>query len=159
MASIYGLLDTQGRLRYIGKANNPAERLKSHMREATRRDYPLHRWLRKHGAPTMIVLVENSADWREDEKTLIAGFREQGEPLLNVADGGDQPHTTTEHLRTNALTLNRRLKSDPVLERVRKLKAEIGRAASKGWLTEAQRAKGREIAAIRPDLFGSWSTL
>lgn len=37
MASIYGLYGADGRLRYIGKAENPANRIKSHMRDARRR--------------------------------------------------------------------------------------------------------------------------
>lgn len=96
MAAIYGLYAPDGELIYIGKANNPAKRLSSHSRDASRRHTPLYNWMRKHGAPEMRVLVSDCADWRDDERRLIAEARARGECRLNVADGGDEPHCPTE---------------------------------------------------------------
>jgi len=102
VGSIYGLYDTEGNLRYIGKANNPVKRLDGHMREAKRRDYPVYRWINKHGRPELRILSENCADWRIEERRLIAEARARGEKLLNVADGGDEPFCSPEVRVSNA---------------------------------------------------------
>lgn len=109
-ASIYGLYDKAGRLRYIGKANNPVERLKGHMRDGRKRKTPLYDWIRKHGEPEMRVLESDCVDWKEAERRLIREARERGEKLLNLADGGDQPFCPTEVRSENAKKLNRRFK-------------------------------------------------
>lgn len=89
MAHIYGLYDSRGNLRYIGKANDPDKRLSSHMRDMRRRDTPLYRWMRENGKPVMRVLEHNCSDWQRSEKELIAHFRKIGCDLLNIADGGN----------------------------------------------------------------------
>jgi hypothetical protein len=49
-AEIYGLLDPRdGKLRYIGKAVCAAKRLKSHLRDARKRDTPVYRWINELG--------------------------------------------------------------------------------------------------------------
>jgi hypothetical protein len=101
MASIYGLYDCDGALRYIGKANDPAKRLKGHMRDRQRRRSPLYDWLNKHGLPEMRVIEQDCADWCEAERRLITDARVRGEKLLNVADGGDEPHCPVEVRRRN----------------------------------------------------------
>lgn len=101
MAAIYGLYDLHGRLRYIGKANDPVARIRSHMRDSKRRKTPLYDWIRKHGEPVMRVLEDNCCDWREAERRLIAEAKARGERLLNLAAGGDEPHCPKEVRKEN----------------------------------------------------------
>lgn len=94
---IYGLLDpVTGELRYIGKANNAAKRLKSHLRDMKRRKSPLYGWLGKLDQPPNIKILERTLDWKEAERRLIAEYRGKGERLLNLADGGDEPFCPKE---------------------------------------------------------------
>jgi hypothetical protein len=88
MAEIYGLFDPEtGALRYIGKANNSAKRLKQHLREYRRSKTPVYAWIgklvRKGLSPEMRVL-ETADDWREAERRLIADARARGVRILNV---------------------------------------------------------------------------
>jgi len=94
IAHIYGLYDANGRLRYVGKAKDPHSRLVGHMRASkTRktRKTPLYDWIRKHGQPELRVVEANCKNWQEAERRHIREAREAGLPLLNVADGGDEP--------------------------------------------------------------------
>ncbi|MDH1341897.1 GIY-YIG nuclease family protein [Ectopseudomonas oleovorans] len=95
MVAIYALCDPgTGEIRYVGKASDPAARLKSHLRDARRRATPVYRWINKLGRssqqPTMRVLVWTD-DWRTDERRQITILRAEGCRLLNVAEGGDEP--------------------------------------------------------------------
>lgn len=131
--AIYGLFDDAGRLRYIGKANDPEARLKGHMRDARRRDTPLYRWIRKNGTPQMRVIARED-DWRWAERVLVAGFRAQGCDLLNVAEGGDEPHCPTEVRARNGRDNARAVHDDPArkAEWRRKHMAGCARRSMKG---------------------------
>lgn len=94
--AIYGLIDPRtGGVRYVGKANSPEQRLRSHIRDARRRNSPVHCWIRKLAEngqrPAITVLEWADGDWRAAERRLIAQFRAAG-PMLNVANGGDEPY-------------------------------------------------------------------
>lgn len=108
---IYGLVDPRdGRVRYIGKANDTRKRLAGHLRDARRRSTPVYAWVRKLGAlglkPEARVLERVEGDgWKDAERRLIAEHRALG-PLLNVADGGDEPACPIEVRRANAARLN-----------------------------------------------------
>lgn len=100
--SIYALACVKtGEIRYIGKANNPDQRLKAHMKDSLRRDTPLYRWIRKHGQPELIIVQRNCEDWRTAERREILRLRAKGFRLLNVADGGDQPYCPTSVRQSN----------------------------------------------------------
>jgi predicted GIY-YIG superfamily endonuclease len=179
MAYIYGLCDADGTVRYIGKANNVEKRLASHMREKDRRDYPVYRWLRKNGRPKIVVLHECGLDedWREVERRLIAEARARGEKLLNVADGGDEPHCPPEVRQANSQQLQAHLAMHPekratagraaALARTRtpeakelwKLKKDLGLLLKQGFLSNAKRAQLREAAARRPDIFACFANI
>ena len=111
-ATIYALVDPRDQsVRYIGKANDPAKRLASHMRDSTRRDTPVYRWIRKLAAlgmsPTMEVIVTCSVeDWPAMERRAIATLRAAGARLLNVAEGGDEPYCSPEVRKQNARVMN-----------------------------------------------------
>lgn len=150
MPSIYGLYDGQGRLRYIGKANDPTARLASHMRDMKRRHGPLQNWLRKHGIPEMRVLISDSADWRNDEKMLIAEARTRGEKLLNVAEGGDEPYCPIEVRAANGAAIAKAIHSDAKRRRFWELKRSLGEAVRRGFASQTLIERMKR----RPDVFG-----
>lgn len=158
MPSIYGLFDTDGNLRYIGKANDPAQRLRSHMRER-RRKTPLYDWLKKHGQPEMRVLEEGCTDWRASERRLIAEARLRGDRLLNIAEGGDEPHCPPEVRARNGANTVKAIQSDPVARFIWNAKRTLGKALKDGCVRNSTRAKMREAARLRPDMFGAWASI
>lgn len=162
-AEIYALSDPiTGQLRYIGKANDSAERLKSHLRDANRRDTPVYRWIRKltnKGLAPAVKVLEVTHDWQESERRLIALSRARGDKLLNVADGGDEPACSTAVRSSNAVALNQRLAADPLAKRVRDIKRAMMTAANLGQLPDTVVAKLHLAASKRPDLFGCFSAI
>ncbi len=158
-AEIYGLYDSSGALRYIGKADNSLKRLASHMRDSRRRETPLYRWIRKNGVPEMRVLECTEGDWRECEKRLIREARERGEKLLNVAEGGDEPHCSPEVRTRNGHELNRRLDSDPKARKLQQIKRQVANGLKHGHLGEGAKQRFRDLAAYRPDLFSCWKNI
>lgn len=165
MVEIYGLFDPEtDELRYIGKANNSAKRLKGHLRDARRRRTPVYDWinsLAKRGLfPFMRVLSTVSEEhWKHEEKRLIFESRLTAPKLLNLADGGDQPKCSTEQRSRNGFSTAKALHSDPVKKRIWKLKQMLGFAIKKGHISNEAIAKLRESAKKRPDLFGCWANL
>lgn len=159
LPSIYGLLDADGEIRYIGKANVPLARLKTHMLDAPRRDTPVYRWIREIGLPRMVIIAENVEDWESVERSLIAEHRAKGCRLLNVADGGEQPFCPSEVRASNGRAVSRAIHSDPARKRVWEIKHAISIAMRDGFVTDVMKDKMRMIAAKRPDLFGSWSAV
>lgn len=101
-AEIYALIDPRdGAVRYIGKANDSAKRLMSHIRDSRResRRTPVYVWMRKLTKLGMVpgfTVLEVTADWKEVERRYIAEARARGDRLLNVADGGDEPYCPPE---------------------------------------------------------------
>lgn len=160
MASIYALCDAAGEVRYIGKANNPTDRLKRHMREARlgRRNYPLYAWLRKHGQPELRILEAACPDWKEAEIRLIAAHKPSGK-LLNVAAGGDEPSCSTEVRRANAHALNAALKDNPLRARLRRLKIDLANSRKRGYMSDDLRDKLRRWAKERPKLCGEYADI
>ena len=114
---IYGLYDPRdGELRYVGKANDAKKRLVSHIRDSRHRKTPVYCWIRKlqsmNLAPEMRVIEAVAADrWEDAERRLISA--NSSAKLLNVAEGGGQPHcplaTRQQNGRKNAESLH----SDP----------------------------------------------
>ena len=174
-AYIYGLFDSSGALRYVGKANNAEKRLQSHMRDVRRRPTPLYSWIRKHGKPEMRVLrVCTDQDWREAEREIIAAARARGDRLLNVADGGDEPFCSTETRRENgrrmrfhpACIANRKANGAKVAERMRnddrayrlkEIKRRLSDALVRGHLSDFAKDCMRECYRADPAGFRSWS--
>lgn len=105
---IYALHDTvTNEVCYIGKAKNPEQRLTQHMRDSLRRHTPVCLWLRACRSanirPRVTVLAScDPVDWDREERRHIAYGRRMGWPLLNVADGGAEPHCSTEQRSANA---------------------------------------------------------
>lgn len=157
-ASIYALLDAEGNVRYIGKANNPAKRLASHMRDSKRRNTPLYAWIRKHGLPKMVVLIHNCDNWKDAEIKAISDARASGANLLNLARGGDEPmcpkHIRAENGR-NTVALRT---SSPRKAKIYQLKRDLGQCIKKG-ISHELKAKIRAAAITHPDFFSQWASI
>ena len=125
--AIYALSDPRtGEVRYIGKANNPCARLKSHIRDSRRRNTPVYCWIRhlhNSGIAPVMSVMEWAQDWREAEKRQISAHRANGARLLNVADGGDEPFCSTEQRKRNGANSAR--KRDKTTWAVRRMVGQL----------------------------------
>lgn len=160
MASIYALVDAvSGETRYIGKANNPEKRLKSHMRDSIRRDTPVYRWIRKNGPPKMVVLIQDSDNWVEDETRIIAQYKKDGANLLNVAIGGDQPFCSTETRAENGRKNSKARVDTDQKRRLYNLRRNMGISLKRGYVSEQTKEKLRLLARLYPADFGEWAQI
>jgi len=90
---LYVLVDPRdGRVRYLGKSDNPFDRLKEHLRDRK----PSHKvnWIRQLRAEKLIPFVElldevPEADWGFWEREYLRVFRAVGVPLTNQTPGGE----------------------------------------------------------------------
>jgi hypothetical protein len=180
---IYALQDpiTES-IRYIGKAKNPAERLKKHLaelRSSRRSHYPVYQWMNKLSRegllPKLIVLASSiSDDWQILETEMISQHRQElGRELLNVADGGDQPCISDEQRKVNALKMNAVLdargrhspiKKGSTLARAHYLKKRVAYYINRIDSMPKDKAESflnklRDAGAKRPDLFGEYRYL
>jgi len=91
---IYGLVDPRdGRIRYIGKADNPVYRYRKHCERLRGHTHKVN-WIRallNLGLKPVLVFLEqtNRYCWQEAEQFQIAFFRERGFDLTNSTNGGD----------------------------------------------------------------------
>lgn len=94
---IYELIDPETKEpRYIGKTNNPSNRLKKHLNECNKVDIytPKNKWLSylkdKGLTPIMNIIEETENDnINELEIEYIKNYREKYPNLTNATDGGD----------------------------------------------------------------------
>lgn len=92
---IYALKDPRdGRVRYIGKANDPEVRLKEHLRISCRKNTHCQNWISSLLAqsfyPVLETLDEVPADkWKFFERAYIKLYRDLGFDLTNTTEGGD----------------------------------------------------------------------
>lgn len=88
---IYALCEPGTRtIRYIGKANNPQQRLQRHISTSTKKNHHLGRWIRKVKTPFLLVLKEiPKNDWQSWEQCYIRNARMLGFSLVNVTEGGE----------------------------------------------------------------------
>jgi group I intron endonuclease len=90
---IYGLHLGDRRYRYIGLTTKGASyRLAGHISSSKTLKYPLYRWISKHGSESIhidVIEVCHQNDLADREKYWIAFYREVGNTLLNLTDGGD----------------------------------------------------------------------
>ena len=74
-----------GRLFYIGKGCG------ERYRKSDNRNRHWHRVVKKHGMePKILAIWDSEKDALDHEKLLISIFRELGEPLTNITDGGEE---------------------------------------------------------------------
>ena len=96
MPYIYILRDPRdNRVRYVGKANDIAQRMKQHL-HCARHHHKTHRdnWIRSlllaGHKPTADILEEVSVDgWADAERHWIAHYLAMGMPLTNMTSGGE----------------------------------------------------------------------
>lgn len=93
---IYSLTDPRdGRVRYVGKANDIKRRMYDHVYAAlhsSKRNYRTN-WIRAlvecGQMPQLCILEEGEGAWAEAEKKWIKTFRDAGYELVNATDGGE----------------------------------------------------------------------
>ena len=96
-AYIYALSDPRdGRVRYVGKTNNPKRRFESHIYDMHGANPRKENWikglLRLDLKPDMSILEECAdGEWEYRERHWIAEYRKQHDDLTNLTDGGDSP--------------------------------------------------------------------
>ena len=163
---IYALCDPRdGIVRYIGKANNPQNRLAQHLKEL-RRKSPLYSWIAKlrklNTIPQLKILcICNLNKWEEVERNEIAKARLINSKLLNLADGGNAPKCPRSVCAENGRRTSALRKSYPesAMTRLWKLKQMMGVSIKHGWVCEDTKIKLRLAAQKYPELFGAWATL
>lgn len=166
---IYGLYDPESwELRYIGKANNSAKRLKTHIYESRREKRPVCLWvaglIAGGKAPGLEVLeTVLAAEWKAAERRLIAEHRKTAN-LLNLAPGGDMPSMSLEQRTQAGIRLNEQMRKNPArLEWVRakrdmaKLYNKLSKQPDISSYTMRLHMKCR--AACQPELYGEWAAL
>ena len=92
---IYCLIDPRdNQIRYIGKSNNPKQRLKNHCNPARYRPTHKFNWIRKlrqlELKPILKILEEVDIEiWKQKEKYWIDFYKSEGCNIVNYTDGGD----------------------------------------------------------------------
>jgi hypothetical protein len=111
---IYALHDPRDwSIRYVGKANNPASRLKIHAGKdayAGMRTFIKELSLSGLSPSISILQICSQSQWPFWEKFWIATARASGADLLNRASGGNAPPTINEARRGQRLSLEHREK-------------------------------------------------
>lgn len=122
---IYVLIDPRdNEVRYVGKSNNPPQRLKEHLRQS-KTTYK-GRWIAKLQEcgliPLMKIIEEVSFEtWPERECYWIAYYRAQGCALTNTTEGGKGASTLSPEIRAKIAAKNRGRKLSP--EQIERLAA------------------------------------
>jgi len=129
---IYALSHPEtGEVRYIGKAINTQNRLKSHLRE-TRRKTPLYCWiknLREEGfiPHATVIRITDSENWAAAEREEIEKHRKEGFRLLNLAEGGNEPLCSTETRAENGRKNAKAIHSNPERKKLWSLLQGLGK--------------------------------
>jgi hypothetical protein len=95
--AIYAFEEHDGEVRYVGKTSQYLiDRRKAHLRpKQINGPLPVNRWLKKRrdaGVGFVTRLIEHvpcGQDWAAREKYWIAYYRQQGNRMLNLTDGGE----------------------------------------------------------------------
>lgn len=166
---IYGLFDPDsGQIRYIGKANNAAKRLKSHLWDARHNKRPICNWIRGLVAqgklPRLEVLeIVDRASWQVAEKRVIAEYRKTSQ-LLNLADGGDMPSQTDQQRVKAARASNKAQAANPAQLRLNRTKRDFGKLYAQqkkhpSYQSYFTRLTMKAYAAANPEQFGCWANI
>lgn len=94
MIYIYGLSDPRNDIiRYVGKTSNVERRLRAHLKRSGCKY--CYAWLTKMNndgiSPSVTILetLSDNDDWASAEKKWIKHFKEQGNKLTNLTEGGE----------------------------------------------------------------------
>lgn len=165
MVQIYGLLHPVTReLRYIGKANDATERLKTHIRDARRRRSPVLDWIRgliAQGLQPEVMVIQTCEreEWPDLERGYIATARHIGYNLLNLANGGDEPYCPPEVRAENGRKNAAARVANPERKRCWRIQIAVDSLKRGGYLTNEARERFRAIGRQYPHLFGTWINL
>lgn len=153
---IYCLIDPITHdVRYIGKADNPYERLRRHFNDKchSHKTHWLGSLFRKGLKPEWTILEKcDSAVWQEREMYWIAFGRKIGWPLTNLTDGGDGLKNPSVEIRRKISDI---VKKRFVSEEERKKQGRPGRVSNRKGvcLSEETRKKISEsnLNRVVPD--------
>lgn len=112
MVYIYVLADPRTKeVRYIGKTDNPKERLSVHCRDFSRKDHKTN-WLRQVNSLKMkpimqVVEIVDESDWIWYEKWWIAYGKLIGWRLTNSSSGGEGVSNPSEETRKKKSLANK----------------------------------------------------
>ncbi len=113
--NIYVLIDPRtNEVRYIGKADNPLDRLKHHLTpKQLRKKTAKNSWLKNllaHSAKPILQILEivPMRNWEERERYWIAYYQKLGFRLTNGTEGGDGGAPSEEARRKISITLKGR---------------------------------------------------
>ena len=133
---IYALSDPRnGRVRYVGKSDDPQKRLLNHIHNAVVQRKRNHRanWIRQvvasGGQPVVAILESGTGDWQAVEQRWIAHFKQAGADLVNSTSGGEGMHNLREETRARLAEATRLKWQDPVY-RARLIALRTGRKQS-----------------------------
>lgn len=154
---IYELKDPRdGTTRYVGKANNPKQRLRNHFSQSVNQQTPKALWMQELRAlglyPELsIVIIVPFKGWQYYERALIKQYRKIGKPLLNIHKGGGGGGEWDEAKRERYREQTRKMWNDPqyrqrVSEKIRASRtdeflAEQSQRMLDMWEDEAYREK------------------
>ena len=139
LTAIYALLDPRdGAVRYVGKANNPSQRVRQHINEQS--SGGMRRWITEIidlGMHPKLEVIEwcESNDWESREQFWIAEHRKISAGLLNVCNGGNGVGEISQstRLRMSAANLGKTLSTQH--------RAKIGSSNSGKKRSDQHRAK------------------
>lgn len=109
---IYALIDPRTQeVRYIGKANNPFDRLKGHLGEKKSNTHKYH-WIETLKTELIVPILQilevcDKVAWQEKEIYWIKFFKSIGSNLTNSTDGGDGYTEMSKEVREKISKLNR----------------------------------------------------
>ena len=166
---IYGLYDPDtNALCYIGKANNSAKRLKTHIQDSKTVKRPVCLWVKgllaQSKFPRMEVLERVPAErWKAAERLWIGQHRHLP-TLLNLAPGGDMPSQTREQRQAAARASNVKQAQNPQMKAFNKAKREMSRLYASFCKKPDYNAYTLRLLmkchyANRPELHQCWANL
>lgn len=152
---IYALKCPKGEVRYIGKTNEPTQRLCKHISGARTHKEHHHNanWIRSLLAigevPTMEVLcaVPKNETWQETEKYFIDIYRAMGFRLTNILEGGGAEFDVSPEAIAARAAKAKIARSTP------EYKAKMGKISSDCWadpVLRAARLKAMAEARLKP---------
>lgn len=158
---IYALVDSHGRIRYVGKATDPYHRLYAHLERAAagHRSHTAN-WLRTLSHRPRIVILEavEFCRWQLRERFWISALRRKGYDLTNTTQGGEGGATygrlgkgwsKDQHRKYAATRIGMRIKQSPSMERTRAIRAAWDKRKKRGSVLHSAKTKAKMATSHR----------